>query len=148
MHKPLLPPAYFIASICAMLALHFLLSIVRILPFPWTLLGIAPVIAGVALNLAADRAFKRHQTTVKPFELSTSLITEGVFRVSRNPMYLGMVLILLGLAIVLGTLTPFAVCAAFAVLLHYRFVRTEERMLAEKFGADWRAYRGQVRRWI
>ncbi|MGP0094146.1 MAG: methyltransferase family protein [Xanthobacteraceae bacterium] len=148
MHKPLLPPAYFLASICAILALHFLLPIAQVLPFPWTLLGIAAVISGVALNLVADRAFKHHQTTVKPFELSTSLVTEGVFRLSRNPMYLGMVLILLGIAMVLGTLTPLAVCAAFAVLLHYRFVRMEERMLAEKFGADWRAYSGQVRRWI
>jgi len=148
MHKPLLPPAYFLASICAMLALHLLLPLARVLPFPWTLLGTAAVIAGVALNLAADRAFKRHQTTVKPFEVSASLITEGVFRVSRNPMYLGMVLVLLGFAIVLGTLAPFAVYAAFAVLLHYRFVRTEERMLADKFAADWRAYSAQVRRWI
>src|SRR6202158_1839798 len=100
MHKPLLPPAYLLASICAMLVLHFLLPMARVLPFPWTLLGTAAVIAGAALNLAAKRAFKRHQTTVKPFEVSMSLISEGVFRVSRNPMYLGMVLIVLGFAIV------------------------------------------------
>ena len=55
-------------------------------------------------------------------------------------MYLGMVLILVGLALLLGTLSPFAVCVAFALLLCYRFVRVEERMLADKFGAEWQNY--------
>jgi protein-S-isoprenylcysteine O-methyltransferase Ste14 len=148
MSKPLLPPAYFLIALCAVLGLHFLIPFARVLSFPWTLAGIAPVLAGAALNLVADRDFKRRQTTVKPFEVSTSLLTEGVFKLSRNPMYLGMVLILVGAALLLGTLSPFAVCAAFALLLRYRFVRVEERMLADKFGADWQNYSARVRRWI
>jgi protein-S-isoprenylcysteine O-methyltransferase Ste14 len=101
-----------------------------------------------ALNLAADRAFKRHRTTVKPFEVPTSLMTEGVFALSRNPMYLGMVLVLFGLALFLGTLTPFLICIGFGVLLDYRFIRAEERMLADQFAAEWRSYSARVRRWI
>lgn len=65
-----------------------------------------PLIFGVALNISADRMFKQHKTTVKPFEESTSLVTDGVFRFSRNPMYLGMVLILSGVVLLAGSTTP------------------------------------------
>jgi len=146
--KPLLPPAYFAASVAVMIGLDIFLPVTKILSWPWTVVGIVPVTAGAALNLAADRAFKRHETTVKPFEVSTNLVTEGVFRLSRNPMYLGMVLILFGVALFLGALTPFAVCAAFGLLMNYRFVRIEERMLADKFGAEWRRYSAHTRRWV
>ncbi len=146
--KPLLPPVYFLASVVVMVGLDILAPTRRILSFPWTLVGLAPIVIGGTLNIAADRAFKRHQTTVKPFEVSASLVTDGVFRLSRNPMYLGMVLILLGVALFLGALMPFAVCVVFALLMHYRFVRIEESMLADKFGVAWLRYRGQVRRWV
>lgn len=148
MRKPLLPPVYFLIAVCAMLGLHFLLPSRRVLSFPSTLIGVLPAVAGVALNLVADRAFKCHRTTVKPFQVSTSLVTEGVFTLSRNPMYLGMVLILVGFALFLGTLTPFAVCVVFAVFLQYRFIRVEERMLSDTFGTEWQSYRARVRRWI
>ncbi|MGO9700690.1 MAG: methyltransferase family protein [Xanthobacteraceae bacterium] len=148
MRKPLLPPVYFLAGICGMLALHFLLPVHQVLLFPWTLAGIIPAIIGATLNLLADRAFKRHRTTVKPFEVPTSLMTDGVFALSRNPMYLGMVLILFGLALFLGTLSPFLICVGFAILVDYRFIRVEERMLADQFGTEWRAYSSRVRRWI
>jgi len=146
--KPLLPPAYFLAGICAMLVMHLLLPVRQILSFPWTLSGIIPTVLGVALNLVADRAFKRHNTTVKPFEVPTSLMTEGVFTLSRNPMYLGMLLILIGLALLLGTLAPFLICVGFAILLDYRFIQVEERVLSDQFGAEWSGYRAAVRRWI
>ena len=104
-----MPPTYLLASIVAMVALHFLLPGMKLISFPWRLLGIVPFVVGVALNLLADGAFKRRRTTVKPFEESSALVTEGVFRITRNPMYLGFVLILLGIALGLGSLVPFAV---------------------------------------
>jgi protein-S-isoprenylcysteine O-methyltransferase Ste14 len=131
-----------------MFALKVLLPGATVLSFPSTLAGVAPVLAGFALNLAADQAFKRQRTTVKPFEVPTSLVTDGVFTLSRNPMYLGMVLFLFGLAMLLGALSPFAVVIGFAVLLHYWFVVVEEQMLAERFGEAWLNYRQKVRRWI
>lgn len=103
---------------------------------------------GVSLNLIADIAFKKDQTTVKPFEASTSLVVTGVFQISRHPMYLGMVLILLGIAILMGTLTPLVVVAVFGILMELVFVRTEERMLEEQFGATWLAYKTKVRKWV
>jgi protein-S-isoprenylcysteine O-methyltransferase Ste14 len=146
--KPLLPPVYLLVALVCMPIVHWLVPGLRILKPPWTLAGLVPLVAGAGLNLVADRAFKRHGTTVKPFEESRVLITDGVFAVSRNPMYLGFVLMLLGVGILLGSLIPFLVPLAIGPILEFRFIRAEERMLAGRFGAEWEAYRSRVRRWI
>jgi len=131
-----------------MAALHFLLPLKRIILFPFNLLGAIPLALGIAFNLIADRAFKKNKTTVKPFEKSTVLITGGVFGISRHPMYLGFVLILTGVAILMGSLTPYLVIVAFVILMHAIFVRAEEEMLEETFGDAWLKYKKRVRRWI
>jgi len=135
-------------SVIAIVALHVLLPVAKVVPTPWNLLGILPLVVGVVINLVADRAFHAAQTTVRPFEKSSALVTSGVFRVSRNPMYLGFVLLLIGLAVLLRSLTPYVVVVAFAALLDRQFVAVEERMLAEQFGADWQRYRQRTRRWL
>ena len=96
----------------------------------------------------ADSAFHKAGTTVKPFQESTALITDGVFRISRHPMYLGFVMIMVGVALLLGSLTPWLIIPVFAVLMEVIFIRAEEHMLAEKFGSAWLAYKEKVRRWI
>jgi protein-S-isoprenylcysteine O-methyltransferase Ste14 len=146
--RRILLPAYLLFSIVAMIALRLLLPGHRIIQFPWTLLGIAPVFAGVVLNLVADAAFKRNKTTVKPFEEPRSLITRGVYAISRNPMYLGFALVLLGIAVFMGAMTPFAVVPFFIVLIEAVFIRAEEGMLEAKFGEVWLSYKAEVRRWI
>jgi protein-S-isoprenylcysteine O-methyltransferase Ste14 len=143
-----LPPTYLYLSIVIMVTLHFLFPVAKPISFPWTLLGAIPFALGLALNLIADRAFQVRKTTVKPFEEPTFLITDGAFRVSRNPMYLGFVLILIGIAVFMGSLTPYAVIIVFAIVMDSVFIRIEERMLGEKFGETWLVYKGNVRRWI
>jgi protein-S-isoprenylcysteine O-methyltransferase Ste14 len=146
--EPMLPPTYVYAAIALMVALHFLFPVKKIIPFPWDLFGVIPLAAGVALNLSADSAFRKARTTVKPFQESAALVTGGVYRISRHPMYLGFVLILIGLAVLLGSLTPFFVIPIFAVLMDRVFIVIEERMLAEKFGQEWVDYGTKVRRWV
>jgi len=146
--KKVLPPTYLLVTIVLMLVLHFLLPVSRIIPIPWNILGVLPLACGIALNLVADKAFHQAQTTVKPFEESNALITTGVFRISRHPMYLGYVLILVGMAVVVRSLTPYAVIPIFAILMDVVFIRAEERMLATKFGQAWVDYASAVRRWI
>ncbi len=144
-----MPPTYLLISIVAILALRFLLpTIGGIIPFPWDLLGLIPLVAGVVLNLVADRAFQRAHTTVKPFEESSALIAGGAYRLCRNPMYLGFVLILIGIAVLVGSLMAYLVVLAFAVLMDRKFIAVEERMLAEKFGAEWDEYKRSTRRWL
>ena len=146
--KKVLPPTYLLVSIVIMLALRFLLPVPKIIPTPWNVLGIVPLACGIALNLAADKAFREVGTTVKPFEESAALLTSGVFRISRNPMYLGYELILIGIAIMLRSLTPYVVIPVFVVLMNRVFIRVEEQMLEEKFGPAWSEYGRKVRRWI
>jgi protein-S-isoprenylcysteine O-methyltransferase Ste14 len=146
--KRVLPPTYLLIAIITMVLLHCLAPILELIAYPLTLFGIVPLAAGIALNLMADSAFKKEQTTVKPFEISTTLITTGVFQISRHPMYLGMALILFGLAIVMGSLTPLIFIAIFVILMELVFVRAEEKMLKQQFGPVWDAYKNNVRKWF
>ena len=146
--KKVLPPTYFLAAIVLALILHFMVPVHQLLSFPWRFLGLAPLVVGIVLNLLADQTFKKHDTTVKPFEESNALVIGGVFNISRNPMYLGMTLILLGIALLLGSATPFGVVIILAVLFDHVFIVPEERMLEETFGDQFRQYRNRVRKWI
>lgn len=146
--KKILPPTYFNISVILIALLYFILPVLEFIYFPWNLSGILFIISGALLNLIADRDFKRAQTTVKPFEYSTVLLTGGVFGISRNPMYLGMSAILLGESLLFGSLSPFIVALIFTLLMHFRFIIAEEKMLEEKFGDDYIVYSDKVRRWI
>ena len=143
-----LPPAYLVAALAAMVALHFLLPVAQIFASPRRYLGGLPIAAGVVLNVWADRYFKRFQTTVKPFEESSDLIEAGPYRFSRNPMYLGLLLILIGAAVALGSLGPVIVVPAMAWLITTKFVVIEERMLDARFGDRYRSYKTRVRCWL
>ncbi|WP_455206308.1 methyltransferase family protein [Kaarinaea lacus] len=146
--KKLLPPSYLAASLLAISVLHFTFPVVEFISFPWNFLGVLPLLIGVGLNLLADRAFKKANTTVKPFEESTAMLTDGVFRISRHPMYLGMVLILLGISILLGSLSSLIVTAVFAVIIDRVFIIVEERMMEQTFGGKYVDYKKQVRKWL
>lgn len=143
-----LPPTYLLISILAMVALHFLFPVATLIPLPWNLLGLIPLALGLALNFSADKAFQRAKTIVKPFEESTVLITDGVFRLSRNPMYLGFAFVLVGVALILGSLMPWLIIPLFVSLMDVVFIRVEERMLAARFGQVWLEYKTRVRRWL
>jgi protein-S-isoprenylcysteine O-methyltransferase Ste14 len=144
----IIPLVYLFAAIVLMVIAHLLLPVARLLPYPWRILGLIPLALGLALNLKADRSFKQHATTVKPTEPSAALVTDGVFGISRHPMYLGFVLLLAGLAILLGTLMPLVIVLAFAVFMDVVFIRFEEQKMADSFTAEWSAYTRRVRRWL
>jgi len=143
-----LPPSFLLIALLLMPVVHVLVPLRQIIPFPVNLVGVIPIVVGVFLDFAADAQFKRHRTTVKPFEDSAALVTTGVYAGTRHPMYLGFVLILLGVAVLFGSLGPFAIVAVFPAVMEAIFIRTEERMLAARFGEQWVAYRAKVRRWI
>jgi protein-S-isoprenylcysteine O-methyltransferase Ste14 len=115
---------------------------------PWYLMGVIPVAFGIIINLSADKSFKKNVTTVKPVEESDILITKGVFKISRNPMYLGFLLILLGIAMLMGSSTPYIVVPVFAIFMDMVFIKYEEKKLEETFGEAWLQYRKNTRRWI
>ncbi|RQV96243.1 DUF1295 domain-containing protein, partial [bacterium] len=124
---PLTPPFYFLAGLAGSTLLHFFYPGMKLLSFPWTLLGIPVIVWAFWIELKADQQFKQHGTTVKPGLESTKLVTDGAFKVSRNPMYLGMVGMLFGLAILFGTLTPWLAVIYMFLILHYGYIIGEEK---------------------
>src|ERR1041385_2923300 len=104
-----LPPVYLALSIVVMVALHLLAPVRQLILWPWRWVGIAVMVIGLLLGLSVAIAFKRNKTTIKPGDVSTALVTSGAFRFSRNPIYLGMVLLLIGTALLLGSATPWIV---------------------------------------
>jgi len=143
-----LPPIYFFLAIGVMVGLHYFSPIVHWIDDAWDWFGWVLIGLGVTLGLAGNVLFHSHDTTIKPYEESSALVTGGPYRVTRNPMYLGMALILMGIAVLCGTLTPFLVVPFFVVLINYRFIRMEEGMLGERFGDEYLEYKKRVRRWI
>jgi protein-S-isoprenylcysteine O-methyltransferase Ste14 len=149
MNKPkVLPPTYFLIALLAIPLLHFLLPLLKVIPQPWSLFGIFFILFGIVLELVTDRLFHQAGTTVMPFAESQALLTGGVFRFTRNPMYLGFALILLGVAGLFGTLTPLLVVPVFMILIDGGFIWPEEMMLEQKFGQGYLDYKKKVRRWI
>ena len=88
------------------------------------------------------------RTTIIPREAPAALITGGIFRFSRNPIYLGDVLILAGVALIFGSVPGLILVPCLAWLLQERFIKGEEARLAEAFGSEFEAYMRATRRWI
>ena len=98
--------------------------------------------------MTAGGLFSRAKTGVIPFRNVSTLVTGGIYRYTRNPMYLGMSLVLLGCAVTVGASVALLVPLVFAVIIELRFIRQEEAMLRDIFPEQFAAYCGRVRRWI
>ena len=90
----------------------------------------------------------RHHTTVNPYAAASELCTDGPFRFSRNPIYLGDWFILIGVALLLNTLWPLVFAPLIWVMLRFGVIRHEEAHLEAKFGDAYRIYKKRVRRWL
>ncbi len=148
MRNKILPPTYFILFLILSIGLHFIFPIKKVIFSPYTYFGWIFIVFGVVLNLWTDSLFKKNKTTVKPFEKPTELITKGPFKISRHPMYLGMTAILLGVAILHGTLITLIFPLIFIALSEILFLSQEEKNLKEIFGEDYINYKNRVRRWL
>lgn len=148
MPKPILPPTYLLIALLLMVALNWFTPLGSVVPAPWNLSGCLLIAVGIWINIKADAQFRRLNTTVKPFEKPTALVRDGMFRFSRNPMYLGFAGILLGVAVLLESLAPFLVVLAFIALIDIKFIQVEERTLSQTFGREWTDYAQKVRRWL
>lgn len=143
-----LPPLLLLAALATMLALHMLLPLPPLLLFQWRATGAVFGTAGVALVLWAGTIFRRVGTAIHPLARSSFLVRSGPFRFSRNPIYLGMVLILTGAALALGSATPWLIIPVFIGALARQVIAGEERKLTAEFGAEYLEYCTRVRRWL
>ena len=144
------PPIIAAGCLLAAFALHVLLPGARF-PFPFAghqAIGVLVIVTGLLLSSLGIRHFRRHQTTVEPFGTPTALVSTGPYRFTRNPMYLGIVTTLLGIAVVVATL-PFVLAPiAFFVIINATQIPREEVKLTALFGDEYTNYRRRVRRWL
>jgi len=142
------PPVWLLFGLIAIFILKEYYPWLRYTSLAAQLVGGAVLVAGLLLLVSANGLFVRAGTDVIPFRTVSSLVTTGVYRFTRNPMYLGMVAVLLGCAITVGAVTALLVPPLFAVIVEFRFIRPEEDMLRGLFPEDYPAYCRRVRRWL
>lgn len=111
-------------------------------------LGIALGLLGFAAAIPALLGFRRAGTNAEPWHPTTALVTDGLYRHTRNPMYVGLVLIYLGVTAAFGGLWLLAMAIPVIVGLQYGVIVREERYLERKFGDAYRDYKASVRRWL
>jgi protein-S-isoprenylcysteine O-methyltransferase Ste14 len=105
---------------------------------------------GMAIAVAGVVAFRKHKTTVNPFapDEASSLVSTGIYRVTRNPMYLGFLLALAGWCVYLGNVAAALLLPAFVAYMNRFQIGPEEHALAAKFGPQFTEYAARVRRWL
>jgi protein-S-isoprenylcysteine O-methyltransferase Ste14 len=146
--KKILPPTHFYIYLIISILLHYAIPIIQVFNYPYYLIGFLFFIIGTGLNIWADILLKKQKTTVKPNEKPTALIETGAFKISRNPMYLGLAVILFGAGFILGSVTSFVGVILFVAAMEMAFIPQEEKMLLEQFGEKYQVYKKKVRRWI
>ena len=135
-----------------MIAIIYLSSfIVETFTFSYqTVLSVLVVVVGLGCALPSFRLFAKNKTTISPFTPSetTALVTAGMYRYSRNPMYLGLVLLNIAATIFFGTWFGIIIAATFIFLLNLLQIIPEEEALLDIFGEEYIEYKKKVRRWI
>ncbi|UTW12734.1 methyltransferase family protein [Marinobacterium rhizophilum] len=145
-------PPLAIVLICALC----MIAIARVFPGPapvadvGRVLAVFCLLAGGFLAVAGVLAFRRAQTTVDPMlhRRATALVTTGVYSITRNPMYVGLLFVLLALGCYLSSPYAMVMCVLFVLYMNRFQIRPEEALLESIFKDAYRAYRARVRRWL
>jgi protein-S-isoprenylcysteine O-methyltransferase Ste14 len=143
------PPLIFVAGFLVGLAVEYVIPIAA----PPTPLRIAGGLVGLAgfiyFDSGAMRGFGRAGTSVMPFgDRTTTIVTDGPYRFTRNPMYVGMTSLYAGLAAATGVMWALATLPIVLLVIRYYVIAREETYLSAKFGDSYREYQSRVRRWI
>jgi len=142
------PPIIALFYLLVSLALHYLYPNQKIIFYPSNLLGIVLIGLGVFLIGWAKTTFKKKGTTYQPFEKPKKIISTGPFTFSRNPMYLALTIILLGISFLVGSIPFFLPPLAFFLTINNVNIPREEKLMTKLFGKKYIKYKQQVRRWI
>ena len=113
-----------------------------------TVMGVTMIVAAFAIDIWAAIVFRNHKTTIMPHQRSAQLVTRGPFRFSRNPIYVGNLMVVAGLGLVLTNLWLLVLTPVLGFALQELAITGEERHLEALFDDQWRDYKGRVRRWI
>ncbi len=145
---PLPPPLIFVGGLVVGIALELVFP-TGSLPLVLAIVaGLAGLVALLFLDGTAMMRFRRAGTSMIPFQPTTAIVTTGPYRFTRNPMYVGMAVLYVGLALAFGLLWALAVFPLVVLAVDRLVIAREERYLARKFGEEYLAYKRRVRRWL
>ena len=144
------PPAIAVLVAAAMWALSRLTPSLQVPTGIRLLLAVAVALVGIGFSAAGVISFRRAKTTINPTkpQLTSSLVSSGIYTVTRNPMYVGLLFVLLALAIFLSSAWALLGPAAYFLYIGRFQIAPEERALTALFGAEYTAYLSKVRRWL
>ena len=142
------PPLIYLAGLLAGAVLEAIAPLDGLeSPWRWVVLALG-VIAFVLLDAPAMRRFLKAGTQLPPFRPTTAIVTDGPYRFTRNPMYVGMTLLYVGLAIGLDLIWALIFLPAILLVIRFHVIAREERYLEAKFGEEYLGYKREVRRWV
>ena len=142
------PPAIFVLLIFAGWGIHNIFPLPIGVPESFRPMGIAICLFGVAVAILVNGTFKRKGTAIEPWKPTTSIVTTGFYRWSRNPIYLGFCMFNIGIGLAANNLWITLSAIPGAILVYYIAIEKEESYLEEKFGQEYLDYKAKVRRWI
>jgi protein-S-isoprenylcysteine O-methyltransferase Ste14 len=144
------PPILALIAAVVMWALNRWLPLVLLFEAPWYRLAVVPVVLGVVIASVAFETFRRVRTTVDPRDpaKATYLVRQGVFSFTRNPMYVGLLLVLIGWGVWLQSASVWIVPPLFWMIITYGQIAAEERALHRLFGDSYTEYCREVPRWV
>lgn len=144
------PPVIAICIGLLMWSLSSFIPIISLNPTLFTYLGIFFITIGLCLDVVSLFKFYKSKTTVSPIspDKATTLVIGGFYRFTRNPMYLGLLLVLMGIACLFASLSPFLLLPLFVSLMNGLQIKSEERALEKLFSAQYVNYKKKVRRWL
>ena len=146
--KRIIPPVLFLLCVALMIGIRTLIVIQNVVSAPFNYTGIALILLGLTMTVGVRKRFSQANTEIHTFKKPRKLITNGLFGISRNPIYLGFTVSLIGVWILLGTLLPIAGCIIFILVTNYWYIPYEERTMEQTFGNEYKVYQSKVRRWI
>ena len=143
------PPLLYVATLAAAYGLQWLVPLQPVRLGAWqAIAGVVLLAAGTVSAGWAFSTFRSAGTPVNPTEAAKFLVVKGIYRITRNPMYLGVVLAFTGLGLVFGSVWLLVLVAPMAIGLHGLAILREERHLEVRFGEDYRTYKAATSRWI
>jgi protein-S-isoprenylcysteine O-methyltransferase Ste14 len=142
------PPLIYLGGLAVGFALEALLPGSSVPDAVQWILGGVLLVAGVALLGSFNTAFHRKGTPVEPWKPTTGIVTTGPYRLTRNPAYLGMALVYIGIALLADALWVLAPLPVVLLIIDRAVIAREERYLERKFGQEYLDYKGRARRWI
>ncbi|MFL2753362.1 MAG: methyltransferase family protein [Gammaproteobacteria bacterium] len=139
------PPIILLASLITQFIIFFSFPIRADLT---SLLGLILIFVGLSMAAISFRLMSKIKTTFIPDGVPEKLVSTGPFKFSRNPIYLGMFLVLFGTAFLMGSVSALLVSLIFVLIINFTWISHEEKKMSEIFGEDWIDYCSKVRRWL